>query len=108
MANRTDELDAEDKKILRELQSDATRSIERIALKIGLAKTTVWNRMQKLMQSGTILRQAAILDAQKIGLNETFFVSIRTSNHDKDWLESHTEFRMFSREFRTLSRRETA
>ena len=86
MANRTDELDAEDKKILRELQSDATRSIERIALKIGLAKTTVWNRMQKLMQSGTILRQAAILDAQKIGLNETFFVSIRTSNHDKDWL----------------------
>ena len=87
MANRTDELDAEDKKILRELQSDATRSIERIALKIGLAKTTVWNRMQKLMQSGTILRQAAILDAQKIGLNETFFVSIRTSNHDKDWLD---------------------
>ena len=87
MANRTDELDAEDKKILRELQSDATRSIERIALKIGLAKTTVWNRMQKLMQSGTILRQAAILDAQKIGLNETFFVSIRTSNHDKEWLD---------------------
>lgn len=87
MANRTDELDAEDKKILRELQSDTTRSIERIALKIGLAKTTVWNRMQKLMQSGTILRQAAILDAQKIGLNETFFVSIRTSNHDKEWLD---------------------
>ena len=87
MAKRTSDLDLEDRKILREVQIDTTRSIERIAAKIGLAKTTVWNRMQKLIQNGTILRQAAILDAHKIGLKETFFVSINTSQHEQEWLQ---------------------
>ena len=82
----TTDLDAEDLKILHEVQSDATRSLGRIADKIGLAKTTVWNRMQRLIQNGTILRQAAILDPKKVGLKETFFVCIKTSQHDEAWL----------------------
>ncbi len=86
MSIGTPELDREDKLILREVQTDTTRSLERIAAKIGLAKTTVWNRMQKLVQNGTILQQSAILDPRKIGLKETFFVSVRTSQHDEAWL----------------------
>lgn len=66
---------------------DSTRSLERIAARIGLSKTTLWNRLQRMTQNGTILRQAAIVDPRKIGLKETFFVSIRTSQHDRDWLE---------------------
>jgi len=80
------DIDTDDRKILNEVQSDTTRSLERIATRVGLAKTTVWNRLHKLTQNGTILRQAAILDPAKIGLNETFFVSIRTSQHDDTWL----------------------
>lgn len=90
MTNRTPPLDEDDRAILRAMQKDATRSMERIAQLIGLSKTTVWNRLQRLIQNGTIVRQAAILDPQKIGLKETFFVSIRTSRHDAEWLE---EFR---------------
>ncbi|PIE12158.1 MAG: ArsR family transcriptional regulator [Rhodobacterales bacterium] len=90
MTDRTPSLDDDDRKILREVQSDGTRSLERIAAKVGLSKTTVWNRLQRLLQSGTILRQAAILDARKIGLKETFFVSVRTARHDAEWL---AEFR---------------
>lgn len=86
MSNRTPDIDEDDLKILREVQSDSTRSLERIAARIGLSKTTVWNRLQKLTQNGTILRQAAILDPRKVGLKETFFVSIRTSQHDEAWL----------------------
>lgn len=79
-------MDSDDKNILREVQTDTTRSLDRIAARVGLPKSTVWNRLQKLIQSGAILRQAAILDAKKIGLKETFFVSIRTSQHDEAWL----------------------
>lgn len=88
MTDKTSLIDEDDRAILRAVQKDATRSMERIAGLVGLSKTTVWNRLQRLMQNGTILRQAAILDPRKIGLTETFFVSIRTSRHDADWLDA--------------------
>lgn len=87
MTNRTTTLDEDDRKILREVQKDASRSLERIATLVGLSKTTVWNRLQRLIQNGTILRQAAIVDPRKVGLKETFFVSIRTGQHESGWLE---------------------
>lgn len=87
MTDKTTLIDEDDRAILRAVQKDATRSMERIAGSVGLSKTTVWNRLQRLIQNGTILRQAAILDPRKIGLKETFFVSIRTSRHDAEWLE---------------------
>lgn len=87
MTDRTSDLDQDDRRILKEIQTDTTRSLQRIADRVGLAKTTVWNRVQRMTQNGTILRQAAILDARKVGLNETFFVSIRTSQHDGGWLD---------------------
>lgn len=85
MTDRTPDLDQDDRAILRVVQKDATRSMERIATTVGLSKTTVWNRLQRMIQNGTILRQAAILDPRKVGLKETFFVSIRTSRHDAEW-----------------------
>lgn len=81
------DIDADDRKILREVQRDCTLSLERIAERVGLSKTTVWNRLQKLHENGTILRQAAILDPRRVGLNQTFFVTIRTARHDIEWLE---------------------
>lgn len=88
MTDGTPELDTDDRNILREVQKDAARSLDRIATRVGLSKTTVWNRLQRLQQSRTILRQSAILDPVKIGLAETFFVSIRTAHHDAAWLEA--------------------
>lgn len=85
MTDRTPDLDQDDRAILSVVQKDATRSMERIATTVGLSKTTVWNRLQRMIQNGTILRQAAILDPRKVGLKETFFVSIRTSRHDAEW-----------------------
>ncbi|MEO0342402.1 MAG: Lrp/AsnC family transcriptional regulator [Pseudomonadota bacterium] len=87
MTNRTDQIDEDDRKILREVQVDTTRSLERIATKIGMSKTTLWNRLQRMIQNGVVLRQAAILSPKKVGLMETFFVSVRTSQHDSGWLD---------------------
>ncbi|WP_299563350.1 Lrp/AsnC family transcriptional regulator [uncultured Sulfitobacter sp.] len=81
-------VDEDDRKILREVQRDCTRALDRIAERVGLSRTTVWNRMQKLVESGTILRQAAIIDPRMVGLDQTFFITIRTSRHDIEWLET--------------------
>ncbi|SDJ40875.1 Lrp/AsnC family transcriptional regulator [Lutimaribacter saemankumensis] len=87
MSHGTTDIDEDDRKILREVQRDCTRSLDRIAERVGLSRTTVWNRMQKLVANGTIIRQAAIVDARKVGLKQTFFVTISTSRHDIEWLE---------------------
>ena len=42
------QLDNVDKKILSELQIDASQSLEDIAKKVGASKTPVWNRIKKL------------------------------------------------------------
>lgn len=81
-------LDETDRKILRHLQRDATVSFERLAKRVGISKTAVWNRIQRLQQSGVIMRQVAILDAPLAGFKEVFFVAIRTANHDTHWLEN--------------------
>lgn len=84
--NETIILDAGDRRLLVALQRDCTQSLERIAKQVGLSKSAVWNRIQRLTQAGVILRQSAMLDAKKVGLKETFYVTIKTSQHNDQWL----------------------
>lgn len=80
-----DQLDAVDRKILKELQADASQSLDDIAKKVGASKTPVWNRIRKHRASGLIKSNTAILDPQKLGLEACFFVLVRTSEHEKSW-----------------------
>ena len=85
------QLDETDQKILRLIQLDATLPLEEIARQIGSTKSPVWNRIKKLKAAGVIDREVAILNPDKIGLTETFFISIRTDQHTSDWLGRFTE-----------------
>ncbi|MDT0681983.1 Lrp/AsnC family transcriptional regulator [Roseicyclus sp. F158] len=78
-------IDATDRKILAELQSDASQSLDEIARNIGSSKTPVWNRIRKLKDAGVIRYQTVILDPEALGLEACFFVLIRTSEHDAEW-----------------------
>lgn len=80
------QLDDVDRQLLTQLQTDATLSTERLAKRVGISKTAAWNRVQRLTDRGVILRQVAIVDAQQIGLNETFFIAVKTNQHNKKWL----------------------
>lgn len=80
-------LDEEDKRILRILQMDTSLSMDRLGQKVGLSKTATWNRVQRLQTAGVIKRNMALLDAEKAGFPETFFVAVKTSRHDAEWLE---------------------
>lgn len=81
------ELDALDRKILRELQRDATRSIDSLAAELGTSRTPVWTRIQKMRKAGVIERQVALVDPAALGLHETFYVAVRTDQHEPDWLQ---------------------
>ena len=78
-------LDDTDRKILVELQSDAGRSLDEIAQAVGSSKTPVWNRIRKMREAGIIRQQTVLLDAEALGFEATFFVLIRTSEHEADW-----------------------
>jgi Lrp/AsnC family transcriptional regulator len=82
MAVRLDEMD---RKILGELQVDASQSLDEIARKVGSSKTPVWNRIRRMREDGAILRTTAILDPEALGLEACFFVLIRTSEHEAEW-----------------------
>ena len=79
------QLDALDRKILAQLQLDASQSFDEIARKTGSSKTPVWNRIKKLRQNGVIRSTTAILDPEKLGLEACFFVLVRTSEHEQAW-----------------------
>ncbi|NHF72971.1 Lrp/AsnC family transcriptional regulator [Paracoccus xiamenensis] len=78
-------LDQLDRKILTELQADASQSLDDIARKVGSSKTPVWNRIRKLKDAGVITRQTVILDPDSVDRGTCFFVLIRTSEHEASW-----------------------
>ena len=82
MSVRIDDLD---RKILRELQRDASQSLDDIAKTVGSSKTPVWNRIRKLREGGVVGQHTVVLDAEKLGFEACFFVLIRTSEHEADW-----------------------
>jgi len=78
-------IDATDRKILIALQRDASQSLDEIAKEVGSSKTPVWNRIRKMREAGVIGAQTVMLDAEALGFEATFFVLIRTSEHEADW-----------------------
>lgn len=87
MAKQTNELGELDRKILRVLQEEANLPLDKIAAKVNASRTAVWNRIKRFEQSGLIRRYQALLDPVMVGLDHTFFVSVRTNRHDSDWLD---------------------
>ncbi|MGR3289806.1 MAG: Lrp/AsnC family transcriptional regulator [Paracoccaceae bacterium] len=79
------QIDAIDRKILAELQRDASQSLDEIARKTGSSKTPVWNRIKKMKASGVIGRTTVVLDPVALGLEACFFVLVRTSEHEAGW-----------------------
>lgn len=81
-------LDSIDIRILDILQRDAELQVADIARQVGLSTTPCWRRIQRLKESGVITRQVALLDARKVNVGVTVFVSVRTSTHSQEWFDN--------------------
>lgn len=81
-------LDSIDRKILRMLQRDSTVPLAKLAELVGMSQTPCWKRVKKLEKAGVIQSRVALVDRALVGLGVTVFASIKTREHDEDWLTS--------------------
>jgi Lrp/AsnC family transcriptional regulator len=84
-------MDAIDRKILAVVQEDASLSVAEIGNRVGLSSTPCWKRIQRLEADGVITKRVALIDAVKIGIGITVFVSVETGDHSQDWLAKFAE-----------------
>lgn len=84
------ELDDFDRRILRELQRDASLPVEVIGERVGLSRNACWRRIRRLEEDGVIRARVALVDPEALGLDLTVFIAVRTDRHDPDWLEAFT------------------
>ncbi|KQX25614.1 MULTISPECIES: Lrp/AsnC family transcriptional regulator [unclassified Sphingomonas] len=84
-------LDRFDRRILQELQRDATLSNAELARRVGLSATPCWNRVKRLQETGITSGTVTLVDREKIGLGITVFVAIKTNHHSSDWLSAFAE-----------------
>jgi|SRR5687768_4336970 len=81
-------LDRFDHAILEQLQRDATPSMDELASRVNLSRNACWRRVKKLQEDGVIRSTVVILDPLKINLGLGAFISIRTAQHDMNWLSA--------------------
>ncbi|MEL6588004.1 MAG: Lrp/AsnC family transcriptional regulator [Pseudomonadota bacterium] len=79
-------VDEIDRRILRNLQRDASPSLDALAQAVVLSRNACWRRVKRLEEAGIIRARVAHLDAAKLGLGLTVFVMIRAGSHAPDWL----------------------
>jgi len=85
------DLDKTDRRILDELQRDATIGLEELGERIGLSRNACWRRIRLLEQRGVIRGRVALLDPGQLGLGLTVFMQIRAAAHDATWMKAFTD-----------------
>ena len=80
------EFDNFDRRILAELQHDASLTADQLSEQVGLSRNACWRRMKALEEAGVIRKRVALLDPAKVGCPLTAIVNIRTNRHDSDWM----------------------
>ena len=78
-------MDQIDRKILTELQRDATIPLAQLADRVGLSQTPCWKRVQKLDAAGVITGRVALVDPRKVGLGLTVLCEIEAMDHTPAW-----------------------
>ena len=84
-------LDSHDRRILEEVQRDASLSIQDLADRISLSRNATWRRLQRLEEDGYVRGRVALLDRDRLGLGLMVMIAIRTDTHSAGWLKKFHE-----------------
>jgi DNA-binding Lrp family transcriptional regulator len=82
-------LDELDKRILQQMQQDASLTNHELAQRVHASAPTCMRRVKRLMEEGVIARQVVILSPEKVGAGLTAIVEITL---DQQATERLTEF----------------
>ncbi|MGR3637798.1 MAG: Lrp/AsnC family transcriptional regulator [Shimia sp.] len=81
-------MDAIDRKILSALQDDGRMKLSDLAESVGLSATPCARRLEKLQADGVITGYGARVDARKVGLPVTIFVSVELEKQGSEAIEA--------------------
>ncbi len=84
-------LDHTDIMLLELIQLDATRSLGSLSEDLLLSKSACWRRVQKLEEEGIIEQRITVLNPEKLGLELTCFIFVRTNQHTQEWSDKFKE-----------------
>ena len=74
-------LSRSDRRLLNELQRDATRSQSELAELAGMSRTATWRRIKEFEQAGLIERQVALLNPKIAGFNIQVLLLVAMTEH---------------------------
>ncbi len=86
------ELSRADRRLLNELQRDATRNQSELAELVGMSRTSCWRRIRDFEDAGLIQRQVALLDPKMAGFNIQVLLLVAMTEHSdtkRQSLERH-------------------
>ena len=75
------ELSRADRKLLAELQKDATRNQSALAELVGMSRTSCWRRIRDFEEAGLIERQVALLNPKVAGFNIQVLLLVAMTEH---------------------------
>ncbi|MCH7829220.1 MAG: Lrp/AsnC family transcriptional regulator [Proteobacteria bacterium] len=70
-----------DRRLLNELQLDATRSQSELAELAGMSRTSIWRRIREFEQAGLIERQVVLLNPKIAGFNIQVLLLVAMTEH---------------------------
>lgn len=73
------EIDDADRRILRAMQQDSSRSTAELSEIVGMSQPACWRRLQRLREGGYIVRETAILDREKLGFGAQVYALVKLS-----------------------------
>jgi len=85
-------LDPIDRKLLHELQRDASISHAELAERVGASTASCWRRMRALEADGVLGRQIRLVDAARIGRGVNVICHIKIKNHSAETTEAFESF----------------
>ena len=92
-------LDAIDRRILEQLQADATISNAQLAERVGSSAASCWRRVRSLEAAGVLGPAVRLLDAGAIGRKVNVLCNVRVRSHSGD---TRSAFETFVRERREI------
>ncbi|MEM6387796.1 MAG: Lrp/AsnC family transcriptional regulator [Pseudomonadota bacterium] len=79
-----------DRRILRELQRDASLSLAVLSERLGMAQSTLWRRVHDLEAAKAINRRVAVLDPALVGVSLCILAQVTLEDHSEEAVDAFT------------------
>ncbi len=92
------DLSRRDRRLLNELQHDATRNQTELAELVGMSRTSCWRRIRDFEEAGLIERQVALLNPKVAGFNIQVLLLVAMTEHTDENRQGFEKHVMLLRE----------